>query len=57
MFAEISLDSNNSTNIGLGSSIVNLSEYELDNDERSLLSKGLNFIPTPKTGRICRVLA
>ena len=28
--------------------IINLSKYELTHGETSLLSKGLNFIPTPK---------
>ena len=49
--AEVIRDSVEKTNIGLGSSVVNLSEYDFDYVEKSLLSKGLNFIPTPKTGQ------
>ena len=50
--AEFNQDSAKHTNIGLGSSIVNLSEYDFDDIEKSLLSKGLNFIPTPMTGQM-----
>lgn len=32
--------------------MVNLSRYDFDNDEISLLSKGLNFIPAPKSGNM-----
>ena len=32
---------------GLGSNIVNLSDRDLTQDERSLLDKGLNYIPAP----------
>ena len=35
--------------IGLGTNIVNLSNYILNSSEQKLLSKGLNFVPTPKT--------
>lgn len=39
-------------NIGLGTSVVNLSDDKLSEDEISVLSKGLTFVPTPQVGNL-----
>ena len=36
--------------------IINLSQHKLDQYEISLLSKGLNFIPTPKPDHPAKIL-
>ena len=38
--------------LGLGTNIVNLSDYILNSAELGLLSKGFKFIPTPKTHKV-----
>ena len=37
--------------------VVNLSSYQLTNDEIQILSRGLKFIPTPKNIKKTEVLA
>lgn len=44
-------------NIGLGTSVVNLSDEKLTEDEISVLSKGLTFVPTPLVGNLDSIKA
>ena len=39
-------------NIGLGTSVVNLSNEHLSEDEISVLSRGLTFVPTPQVSNL-----